>query len=233
MIVNGTYIPDIPADIQAKHPYWFILYVDRLAEALDGYQLYGANEPVVYIDGSLFGVPYGIVMNMTPGYSQYYVNNTSLSDGWRYLMGGEESCAAALGTVSTDEVGDVTTTFVWANHNVREVIAVNEETFEFTYGGLYYPPEDMPDVPASPSANRYSIAKAILDAVARQIMRLTDSTEKVKPEEFEGKLAEVKAGGGGGSLFEVVASGIIPDYPKGYATSTLSVEYFETNAVGT
>ena len=40
----------------------------------------------------------------------------------------------------------------------------------------------------------YSIASTILDAVARQIMRLTDSTEKVKPEEFEAKLASVSKG---------------------------------------
>lgn len=44
------------------------------------------------------------------------------------------------------------------------------------------------ETPEAEYAERYSILGSILVGTARQIMRLTDSTEKVKPEEFEPKL---------------------------------------------
>lgn len=44
------------------------------------------------------------------------------------------------------------------------------------------------ETPEAEYAERYSILGSILVGTARQIMRLTDSTDKVKPEEFEPKL---------------------------------------------
>lgn len=43
---------------------------------------------------------------------------------------------------------------------------------------------------------------------------------------------EVESSGSGGSMFETTASGVIPQYEKGYANSTLELD-FETSAVGT
>lgn len=43
---------------------------------------------------------------------------------------------------------------------------------------------------------------------------------------------EVESSGSGGSLFTSTASGFVPDIPKGFANSTLTID-FETSAVGT
>ena len=71
----------------------------------------------------------------------------------------------------------------WANHDIMNGSP--------TATDIYFPnsePKEEPEEPETQYAERYSILGSILVGTARQIMRLTDSTEKVKPEEFEAKL---------------------------------------------
>ena len=71
----------------------------------------------------------------------------------------------------------------WANHDIMNGSP--------TATDIFFPnsePKEEPEEPETQYAERYSILGSILVGTARQIMRLTDSTTKVKPEEFEPKL---------------------------------------------
>lgn len=242
MIVNGVTLPDIPADVLAQYPYAVIVKMD--CGSYKSYNLCVSTDVFFYLNESLaselLDVDYALVVSNGSGYG-----DTGAGDGYCYIgdsITGNEWIFKDTGRGATSPIdsglnsnANYPTALVWANHDVYEITSIDTSTGEFVTGEIYFPNSEAEEEPEETKPPRYSIATAILDAVARQIMRLTDSTKKVKPEEFEAKLESVSKGGGGGLSFASTASGGIPDYDHGYAVSTLnlSTSLFESSAVGT
>lgn len=166
MIVNGVTLPDVPAEITENYPNQIIVSIQVDSGTM--YYLYATVDgQFALVLSGVVGNDYDAYMQMGAGYKKFgFLSDTDVSVGWAELNS-DTMNAAYLPTNSH--------TFVWANHEIQTIIGIDEN------GNPIY--EETASKPT-----RYSIATAILDAVARQIMRLTDSTEKVKPEEFEPKL---------------------------------------------
>lgn len=185
MIVNGVTLPDIPADILAKYPNALILWSPQEVGS-DGYWLLLAKGEIGYVPGSLFGSTSNYLMSTEPGFAKYLVAYPNNATEW----------------VSQGEADDVIMQFevlsgftpVWANLDIYEITSVDMNTGAYTKGDIWFPNSETPE---TEYAERYSVLGSILVGTARQIMRLTDSTKKVKPEEFEAKLESVEKGGGG------------------------------------
>ena len=173
MIVNGVTLPDIPADVLAKYPNALILWSPQEVGS-DGYMLLLTKGEIAYLPPSILGTSSPYLKSTNNGFARYMVAYPNNATEWilqaemeNYLMRFE-----LLDTFSP----------VWANLDIYECTSLNLNTGAFTKGDIWFPNSETPKPP------RYSIATTILDGTARQIMRLTDSTEKVKPEEFEPKL---------------------------------------------
>ena len=232
MIVNGVTLPDIPAEVLEQYPYAVMFHRD----GTDGWVLAVAVSEYAYLLGDLIDTSMEgrrVVTSSGAGASfSCYQDSTAWNQTATHEAGKN---LITIGSVNVETgVESTTMAVVWANHDIYEVTSIDFSTGEFVTGDIYFSNSEAEEEPAETKPPRYSIATAILDAVARQIMRLTDSTKKVKPEEFEAKLASVSKGGGGGLSFTSTASGVIPEYSHAYAVSTLdfSALLFESSAVG-
>ena len=186
MIVNGVALPDIPADVLEQYPYAVMFHRDET----DGWVLAVAVSEYAYllgdlIDTSMEGLRVVTSSGAGASFSCYQDstawNQTATHEAGKNLI--------TIGSVNVETgVESTTMAVVWANHDIYEVTSIDFSTGEFVTGDIYFSNSEAEEEPEETKPPRYSIATAILDAVARQIMRLTDSTEKVKPEEFEPKL---------------------------------------------
>jgi hypothetical protein len=88
---------------------------------------------------------------------------------------------------------DANRTLFWTLHDMPKD-GYNSSTIYMAGSEPVPEAPEEPEEPEAEYAERYSILGSILVGTARQIMRLTDSTAKVKPEEFETKLEGVEAG---------------------------------------
>lgn len=209
MTVNGVTLPDIPAEVLAEYPYAVITEMPSSYGII--YSLSVVNSPFAHggsglIDGvDEFYASHGVGM--------YYTCSTNAMDEWEAID--SEPWGPFVTIVGSQEVDGTTyeTTLIWSNQeSFDEILWFDEETGDFG------------TEPEEEYATRYSILGSILVGTARQIMRLTDSTEKVKPEEFEAKLESVeKGGGGGGFVVASMALGGVADAKLGYARSAVDM----------
>ena len=186
MIVNGVTLPDIPAEVLEQYPYAVMFHRDET----DGWVLAVAVSEYAYllgdlIDTSMEGIRFVTSSGAGASFSCYQDstawNQTATHEAGENLL--------TIGAVNLETgVESTTMAVVWANHDIYKVTSIDFSTGEFVTGEIYFPNSEAEEEPEETKPPRYSIATAILDAVARQIMRLTDSTKKVKPEEFEPKL---------------------------------------------
>lgn len=234
MIVNGVTLPDIPEEVLTQYQY--VTLVGTIGTNSQGttsaYLLQASNSKFAV-------VPPGMQMLDGESYTYNTLVWTEKSGACFICMPGmvdtwtEE--ASYMGSASpvdwTMDLSDINGTvqefdLLATNHDICIATAYDIETQTPTVGTDVYCTATAGFPPGvEPSPTRYSIAKAILDAVARQIMRLTDSTAKVKPEEFEAKLESVSKGT------------VLPDnalvYYRGMANTTLGASgLFSTNADG-
>jgi hypothetical protein len=220
MIVNGVTLPDIPDEAKV---YSNFVVMRSIQPGSDAYMLIGCaggslvvkdsspldpSMPDVYPSWLYLSKPVGIYERFEDG--EWTFDSGASGTGYQMLP---------MPMVTAELDGELMSIDVfWADHVVMEA-TLDGSGVPVSTGIQYYP-----KVEEEPSPTRYSIAKAILDAVARQIMRLTDSTEKVKPEEFEAKLASVPK------------SGELPEgmmgMSVGKAQATMTGLSFETSATG-
>ena len=171
MIVNGVTLPDIPAEVLAEKPNAVVTHT--VIYGTDIYSLAVSSQPFDHGSAELLGQE----MLLTHGEGQNYM----LSNGvWDDLGTTSQSpFGVQLGEVTAEGM-TMEYTLVWTNQTeFKEIVWIDLDTMEWGTE----PKEEEPEY-----AERYSILGSILVGTARQIMRLTDSTEKVKPEEFEPKL---------------------------------------------
>ena len=160
---NGVLLPEIPADLLSSYPYrWISVKGSIYNLMLSPYPWYRKNENLY---------------TQTSTYVWYKTTETAESWGFHKTF--------------TDEGAfNYESNLVWANHDIPDGSATATEIyFEGSEPLSEFPEEpEEPEAPETQYAERYSILGSILVGTARQIMRLTDSTTKVKPEEFEPKL---------------------------------------------
>ena len=174
---NSVLLPEIPANVLAAYTYR-IIFLNIESK----YRLIAAEQPW-----------YWNVRTSPSLYIDAICNNVSYSlsdDNTEWTFSAKYT---DQGSWSPEEI-------VWASFDIPYA---DPDGTEIHFEGS----DPVPEEPEKPEyAERYSILGSILVGTARQIMRLTDSTEKVKPEEFEAKLESVEKGGGGGSTFEVIVT---------------------------
>lgn len=184
MIVNGVTLPDVPADVLAEFPYVIIANADLPEIA---YIAVVSSKEFVHCSGNLVGFDpekvittfgSGDMLTIADGGTEWESMGFPFSEGQFYWDEAD---------VGLDEIGTA--------QDIYTIDSYDSSTGEYTKSDIWMAANISSggESPA-PKPSRYSIATAILDAVARQIMRLTDSTEKVKPEEFEAKLESVGKG---------------------------------------
>lgn len=160
---NGVLLPEIPADLLSSYPYrWISVKGSIYNLMLSPYPWYRKNENLY---------------TQTSTYVWYQTTETA--DSWGFHK-----------TFTDEGAFNYASNLVWANHDIPDGSATATEIyFEGSEPLSEFPEEpEEPEAPETQYAERYSILGSILVGTARQIMRLTDSTTKVKPEEFEPKL---------------------------------------------
>ena len=181
MIVNGVALPDIPADVLAEFPYVIIANAENADLPEIAYIAVVSSKEFVHCSGNLVGFDpekvittfgSGDMLAIADGGTEWESMGFPFSEGQFYWDEAD---------VGLDEIGTA--------QDIYTIDSYDSSTGEYTKSDIWMAANISSggESPA-PKPSRYSIATAILDAVARQIMRLTDSTEKVKPEEFEPKL---------------------------------------------
>lgn len=68
-------------------------------------------------------------------------------------------------------------------------------------------------------------------ALANAVRNKTSQTQELTFGEIITSINNISSGGSGGSMFTSTAVGIIPDISKGYANSTITID-FESSAIG-
>lgn len=230
MIVNGVTLPDIPADVLAQYGYLTLIGTigTNSQGTMAAYTLQASNSKFAVVPPGmqmLDGESYTyntLVWTEKSGVCFLYM--AGMSDSWTEEASYIGSTSPVDWTMDLTEIDGTVQEFdlLATNHDICIATAYDIETQMPTVGTEVYctatagfPPEEEVKPP------RYSIATSILDGTARQIMRLTDSTAKVKLEEFEAKLESVEKGG---TPFLVpTASGVVPDYERGLAVTTLKL----------
>lgn len=241
MIVNGVTLPDIPEEVLASYPYVLIVKQTITAPGFSmiGYSGIASTSPFAVLPPNMSEYIEPPYEGYDPGaeYRFCFTEHSGVKIDWSEEDSSETWTINEIvkdygdfGVWAADCTGpffseDATMTneTVWANHDICVATGIVEDCLAIAGTEVYFANSATP---AEPSPTRYSIAKAILDAVAKQIMRLTDSTAKVKPEEFEAKLESVEKGTA------------LPDnarvYYVGSAESTLEVSLlnFESITIG-
>lgn len=215
---NGVLLPEIPADVIATYPYAWIRknttsgYYDLIFSHVPYYY---ETTPGIYEGNGVTGMPWYRVSIAESGSALEWTDNTSANT---FTWWGLDSNRTVMWSNHNIMNGSETSTTIYFegsnpvcyDHSYIEIVTAEPtctrngvKTFTCEECGDSYT-EEIPSTghnlvngvcTVCGKSGRYSIAEAILDAVARQIMRLTDSTEKVKPEEFEAKLESVCKGG--------------------------------------
>lgn len=181
MIVNGVTLPDIPAEVLEQYPYIFITHGESTL-GTEAYTIIASATEFLYMSPDIFpDIEEGLYCLSDSKMMGYDSDEAAWNEDGSVLP-------AMTNLLSLQNTGVGTMTIIYSNYDIYTVASINADTGEFTKGEIYFPNSEAEEEPEETKPPRYSIATAILDAVARQIMRLTDSTTKVKPEEFEPKL---------------------------------------------
>ena len=183
MIVNGVTLPDIPADVLAQYPYAILLHITLSSTSGDViYMLIFGSTPFVQVSASLIGAISDNIFSSGAGY------RLSALSGENEWTNGTELENGSVGGQLGEFAGDVYT-LVWANHDVYTAVAADESTGEITAGTEIY----FPNSEASHS-ERVSIGRSLVDGYAREVQRLTGTTDQMNAIQIREKLSAVKAG---------------------------------------
>ena len=174
MIVNGVTLPDIPAEVLAEYPYAVITHT--VIYGTDVYSLAVSSQPFDHGSAELLGQE----MLLTHGEGQNYMLSNGVWDD--------------LGTTSHSpfgvQLGEITAegmtmeyTLVWTNQTeFKEIVWIDLDTMEWGTE----PKEEKP--------TRVSIGRSLVDGYAKEVQRLTGTTEQMNAIQIREKLSTVKAG---------------------------------------
>ena len=223
--VNGVTLPDIPSEVLESYPYAVITAL-RATDAPDGtdaaYYLFSAEKPGYFVSADMTGDTWHYItffdsfmdntyaMGVEGGFAFKDSNgNATGQTEWDILDPAKFTMDTCFLTTDTYE-GDsgLAMDIVWANHDVIEATGVNEETGELLTGEIYFARND--------SDPNYYAPKSWFDGMARQVMRITGTSDKLNTEEMLAGLKDAIAVGpydsivrGGGGVSTLNISGLL------------------------
>lgn len=205
MIVNGVTLPDIPDKVLELSQYYIIhrMYIDTF----EIYSIRVLPNAAVYF-------PPGMITEYGTLYSpEYYTFNLS-TDGNEWIDAGFGVGELAI---SIGVVDGVTDELLFSNHDIYEVTSVNAETGEFTTGEIYFPNSE------ASHPERVSIGRSLVDGYAREVQRLTGTTDQMNAVQIREKLSTAKAGiKVGDVVLPAIPEDVLASYPYAVIASVES-----------
>lgn len=201
--VNGVSLPDIPSEVLEQYPYACISYA-RQAEngvvAVEGYMMLLATKPM--------GVYASTVFTEGDAYMFGYLDKTALVAGGSLVTGETEWTIQEIGAngdldgymdcdTSVDYGGTVVTLqykLQWSNYDIY-VATVDDEGNLTATDTIYFARND--------SDPNYFAPKSWYDGMARQVMRLTGTSDKLSTTEMLALLKTVEPATPSGSIYGV------------------------------
>lgn len=204
--VNGVTLPDIPEDVLASYPYAVISYIEPVSFFIGEadytenagdpfYELTVSKAPGYLAPGELAEVEEGydfekcIFAAETTEVASFTLSNDTTT--WEVSIEPVQTRElSAEGTVNVTGDGytmELEYSIVWSNYNIYTATADDSGNITPTDTVYFY----------SSTAN-YFAPKSWYDGMARQVRRLTGTTEKLTTTEMLEDLKGVEVGGGGG-----------------------------------
>lgn len=210
--VNGVTLPDIPSEVLAEYPYAVIVYLDDSeAGNLSMYFCFAGPYPFYCDQSTDGGTDYAYSVDFE-GLSEGTFTGLALFDGdesWSVAY--EELMAYPCGGEVDGDTGTFET--LWSNH---DIYVVDMDTGEI--GEVYF-------ANSAVDPNYYA-PKSWYDGMARQVMRLTGTSDKLSTDAMLAAVKAVEVGGG------LVLADNERIYQIGAAVSTLDISgmSFESSA---
>lgn len=223
MIVNGVTLPDIPAEVLAEYPYAVIAIWEKNGTDVE-YCLVVSDYPFAYAPANTRpyfpGMPDLGYIDMEcafPSGGSFVITSCPIGGGneWLELSEVAESSyfAMNLEVYSGPEGTTEKYTIVWANHDVCKATSIVDTgtTFEVTVGTEVYFAKSEEE---APKPTRVSIGRSLVDGYAKEVQRLTGTTEQMNAIQIREKLSTVKAAIKiGDTVLPPIPDGVLAEYP--------------------
>lgn len=189
--VNGVSLPDIPEDVLASYPYAAIIHTVIPTYEYDIYTIAFTTEPFYFFTAES-------KIDVLDGACDYWPHYLS-EDGTSWYNEGDASVdESPAGELSDpDEYGNYVELFA-ANYDILTVDADGNAT-----DTVYFAANFSTDDP------NYYTPKSWYDGMARQVMRLTGTSDKLTKDKMLEDLKGVEVGGGSEPLFVSTATGTV------------------------
>ena len=208
---NGVWLPKIPADVLASYPNAIITLAKNNTLGTETYAFWASSTEFIYLSQEVFPEAENTLSSLNDFMSAAYDE-----DGLAWKD--ESVIPAGTNLLLAVNAGLTTLDIIWSNHDIYEVASVNEETGEFTYGDIYFANSE------EPKPTRVSIGRSLVDGYAREVQRLTGTTEQMNAIQIREKLSTVKAGIKiGDVVLPPIPEDVLAEYPYAtiiYASST-------------
>lgn len=197
--VNGVTLPDIPSEVLEQYPY-AVIYKETRPAGTIYYALCVSKTAMLYMSKEVSGDTSGAeaVIYNTYAYRAFYDSDTSEWGDLAVFNNGYVDYEGQMG-VAVGTFQNYVYEWVYTNHDIYEATAINTSTGEITLGEVW--------MSSSLSDPNYFAPKSWFDAIARQVMRLTGTSDKLNTDKMLELAKGVEVGGGGGLTFETSASG--------------------------
>lgn len=169
LVIDGITLPEFPEGLFDDEYKYGIIFISHIDET---YTFISMSSPVefVHIPGALIGM------------SGDYATSMATMRGSEYLESSDSWTTISIGEMPTIPLGDGFS-LGWSNHDIKTVIAINEDTFELTTGDEIYFPNS--ETPAEPEPEYGKIRRAIIRDASNAVRRKTGRTDKFPPEQLE------------------------------------------------
>ena len=259
IVIDGVTLPEIPADALSTYPYAVIVKCEG-AESTTNFAgvLILAEREFIYVDDP--AIASNIVEDyselvISPGAGRAYIcgylgDEVSIGfDAWTLSTANDYEAGEPLFPVGVAESDGSTATLVYANHDIYHAEDYDRNAGTYTKGELYFAsstgePDDGGDSgdssdPTDPeeTSDYYLFERSTIEGLADEARRLGGVTGELTTARMKEIFAGVEVGGSGestGMSLTGVAVGIIPEYQRCNADSTLDLSTIDiaVSAVG-
>ena len=230
MIVNGVTLPDIPADVLAQYPYAVILHIvidmgeeaEQIGLKDSNYYalIYSAEKIGFMLEGiaeSITGEEFNSDIIFQIDETKPYLFDESVNNEWYQNESDIPTSFNQIGVVG-DSSMMITSEVFWSNHDVYEITSIDTSTGELITGEIYFPNSE------ASHPERVSIGRSLVDGYAREVQRLTGTTDQMNAVQIQQKLSEVKAGIKiGDVVLPPIPEDVLAEFP--YAMIGLNSDY--------
>lgn len=186
--VNGVSLPDIPEDVLASYPYAVIVCV--MDTNGNVYWCYVSASPFFCYPATDGGLDYAMALDLASASPNTITLLQTDGESWAEVATSIQYPCRGDNPEDTESYETV-----WANHDVLTVTGLDETTGEFIIGDVFFP--------SSLSDPNYYAPKSWYDGMARQVMRLTGTSDKLSTTAMLALLKTVEPATPSGSIYGV------------------------------